>query len=158
MPLWQIYHPPTTFTSPSSKHSFAQDITKFYTDLGLPAFYVVVKFIQTQPDDVYVGGTPKHPSDDKPFVRIVITHIALHVPDSDAAYARTTSRLDSVMKPHLLDKGYDFEYHVDETDRRLWKINALVPPPFGSEGEMVWIREGRAVEYEGGASLASSSI
>ncbi|XRM42684.1 hypothetical protein ABZX51_005895 [Aspergillus tubingensis] len=149
MPLWQIYHPPTTFTTPTTKHSFAQDITKFYTDLGLPAFYVVVKFIQTQPDDVYVGGTPKHPSDDKPFVRIVITHIALHVPDSDAAYARTTSRLDSVMKPHLLDKGYDFEYHVDETDRRLWKINALVPPPFGSEGERVWIREGRAVEYEG---------
>ncbi|GLB09988.1 hypothetical protein AtubIFM57258_005924 [Aspergillus tubingensis] len=152
MPLWQIYHPPTTFTSPSSKHSFAQDITKFYTDLGLPAFYVVVNFIQTQPDDVYVAGTPKHPTDDKPFVRIVITHIALHVPDSDAAYARTTSRLDSVMKPHLLDKGYDFEYHVDETDRRLWKINALVPPPFGSEGERVWIREGRAVEYEGGSS------
>lgn len=74
------------------------------------------------------------------------------MPDSDAAYARTTSRLDSVMKPHLLDKGYDFEYHVDETDRRLWKINALVPPPFGSEGERVWIREGRAVEYEGGSS------
>ncbi|PWY82734.1 hypothetical protein BO83DRAFT_454733 [Aspergillus eucalypticola CBS 122712] len=154
MPLWQIYHPPTTFTNPTTKHSFARDTTKFYTDLGLPAFYVVVNFIQTQPDDVYVGGTPKDPSDDKPFVRIVITHIALHVPDSDAAYARTTSRLDSVMKPHLLDKGYDFEYHVDETDRRLWKINALVPPPFGSEGERVWIREGRAVEYEG----ISSSI
>ncbi|PYH68334.1 tautomerase family protein [Aspergillus vadensis CBS 113365] len=154
MPLWQIYHPPTTFTTPPSKHSFAQDITKFYTELGLPAFYVVVNFIQTQPDDVYVGGTPKHPTDDKPFVRIVITHIALHVPDSDAAYARTTSRLDSVLKPHLLDKGYDFEYHVDETDRRLWKINALVPPPFGSEGERMWVKENRAVEYE----RSSSSI
>lgn len=51
------------------------------------------------------------------------------------------------MKPHLLDKGYDFEYHVDETDRRLWKINGLVPPPFKSEEEKVWVRENRAVEY-----------
>ncbi|EHA19910.1 hypothetical protein ASPNIDRAFT_179925, partial [Aspergillus niger ATCC 1015] len=147
MPLWQIYHPPTTFSTPESKQSFAEDITKFYTDLGLPAFYVVVNFIQTHPDNVYVGGTTKHPTDDKPFVRIVITHIALHVPDSDAAYSSTTTRLGQVMKPHLLDKGYDFEYHVDETDRRLWKINGLVPPPFKSEEEKVWVRENRAVEY-----------
>ncbi|RDH36398.1 putative oxalocrotonate tautomerase [Aspergillus welwitschiae] len=147
MPLWQIYHPPTTFSTPESKQSFAKDITKFYTDLGLPAFYVVVNFIQTHPGNVFVGGTTKHPTDDKPFVRIVITHIALHVPDSDAAYLSTTTRLDQAMKPHLLDKGYDFEYDVDETDRRLWKINGLVPPPFKSEEERVWVRENRAVEY-----------
>lgn len=69
------------------------------------------------------------------------------MPDSDAAYLRTTTRLDQVMEPHLLDKGYDFEYHVDETDRRLWKINGLVPPPFKSEEERVWVRENRPVEY-----------
>ena len=148
MPLWQIYHPTGTFTDGPSKQSFAADITKMYVSIGLPAFYVVVNFFEVNPDDVYVGGNPKLPTDN-PFVRVVITHIARHVPDIEAAYIRTTSRLDQIMTPHLLDKGYDFEYHVDETDRRLWKINGLVPPPSNSEAEKLWGRENKAVVYDG---------
>lgn len=118
-----------------------------YTDLGLPAFYVVAQFHELENENVYLGGVS--PASNKPFVRVVITHIAIHVPDADASYLRTTSRLDKVMKPHLLDKGYDFEYHVDETERRLWKINSLIPPAYKSEAEQEWVRQNAPVPYEG---------
>lgn len=148
MPLWQIYHPPGTFEDDTSKQAFVNDITKMYTTLGLPAFYVVTHFYKMDNSNVYQGVKPVS-ENEKPFVRVVITHIAIHVPDADGMYLRTTSRLDGIMKPHLLDKGYDFEYHVDETERRLWKINSLIPPPFKSAEEQLWVKENKAVPYEG---------
>ncbi|KAJ5166300.1 uncharacterized protein N7482_005081 [Penicillium canariense] len=148
MPLWQIYHPFGTFEDDASKQNFAEDITKMYTDLGLPAFYVVTHFHRMDGSNVFLGGKPT-PKGKTPFVRVIITHIAIHVPDIDAMYLRTTSRLDQVMKPHLLDMGYDFEYHVDETERRLWKINSLIPPPYKSDEEQLWVKENRPLSYEG---------
>lgn len=148
MPLWQIYHPHGTFKDNASKQAFADDITRWYVILGLPAFYVVVQFHKVENNDVFVGGKIRTATD-KPFVRVVIDHIALHAPDADAAYLRTTSRLDEIVKPHLLDKGYDFEYHVNEPERRLWKINSLIPPPFKSAEEQVWIKENKPLPYEG---------
>ena len=149
MPLWQIYHPPGTFEDNASKQAFAEAITKIYTTVGLPAFYVVIHFHKMDNNNVYISGKLRSVDNEKPFVRIVITHIAVRLPDADAAYFKTTSRLDGVMKTHLLEKGYDFEYHVDETERRLWKINSLIPPPFKSAEERVWAEENRPVPYEG---------
>lgn len=146
MPLWQIYHPAGTFNDQKSKEAFAKDITELYTDVGLPAFYVVVCFIPLAAEDILVGGEIKS---EKPFIRVVITHIALHVPDNDASYKRTTSRIDAVLKPHIADKGYDWEYHVAETERRLWKVNGMIPSPSKSEHEQLWARENRAVPYDG---------
>lgn len=154
MPLWQIYHPPGTFEDDASKQAFANDITKMYTTLGLPAFYVVAHFYKMDNSNVYLGAKPSS-ENEKPFVRVVITHIAIQLPNADAIYLQTTSRLDDVMKPHLLEKGYDFEYHVDETERRLWKINSLIPPPFKSAAEQIWVQENRAVPYEGSYPPAS---
>ncbi|KAJ5125578.1 uncharacterized protein N7443_008646 [Penicillium atrosanguineum] len=147
MPLWQIYHPAGTFEDLASKEAFAKDITEFYTQLGLPAFYVVVNFVPVPTGEVFVGG--KVPTG-RPFIRIVITHIAIHAPNEDAAYRRTTSRIDNVLKPHIADKGYDWEYHVGETERRLWKVNGLIPPPWKSEQEQIWVKENRAVPYDEG--------
>ncbi|KAJ5136344.1 hypothetical protein N7448_004898 [Penicillium atrosanguineum] len=121
MPLWQIYHPAGTFEDLASKEAFAKDITEFYTQLGLPAFYVVVNFVPVPTGEVF-----------------------------DAAYRRTTSRIDNVLKPHIADKGYDWEYHVGETERRLWKVNGLIPPPWKSEQEQIWVKENRAVPYDEG--------
>lgn len=148
MPLWQIYHPAGTFEDDASKQAFAKDITQMYTELGLPSFYVVAYFHKQEHGDAFIGGTCKAPGT-VPFIRVVINHIAIHVPDVDQMYLRTTSRLDQIMKPHLVDKGYDFEYHVSETERRLWKINGLIPPQFKSEEEQLWVRENRPVLYEG---------
>ncbi|KAJ5725284.1 uncharacterized protein N7483_006641 [Penicillium malachiteum] len=159
MPLWQIYHPTGTFEDNATKHAFAQDITKMYTDIGLPSFYVVTHFYKMDDENVFVGGKTNE-SGETPFIRIVITHIALRIPDVDAMYLRTTSRIDKIIKPYVADKGYDFEYHVDETERRLWKINSLIPPPHKSEAEQLWFKENRAVPYEGAypAVLSQASI
>ncbi|KAJ5622961.1 hypothetical protein N7490_011566 [Penicillium lividum] len=146
MPLWQIYHPPGTFEDNVSKQALATDITKIYTGVGLPAFYVVVQFIQLQDSDVWVGGTS---GTEKPFIRVVITQIAVRLPDDDVAYRRNTMRIDNALKPHIQDKGYNWEYHVDETERRLWKINGMIPPPLKSEEEKMWVRENRPVPYDG---------
>ncbi|KAE8324796.1 putative oxalocrotonate tautomerase [Aspergillus sergii] len=148
MPLWQIYHPPGTFTTSTEKEAFSKAITENYTSVGLPAFYVVVQFHQLDPENVFVGGDQRSKTA-KPFVRIVIAHIAIRLPDADDSYARVTANIDRVLKPHALDKGYDVEYHVDETERRMWKINGMIPPPWKSEAEQLWVRENRPVVYKG---------
>lgn len=148
MPLWLIFHPPGTFEDAATKQAFTEDITKWYTENGLPAFYVVANFIKISPEDVWVGGKQKK-IDEKPFIRIVIKHIAIRIDNDDVTYKRSTSRIDRILKPHVADKGYDWEFHVEETERRLWKINGLAPPPWKSEEERVWVKENRAVPYEG---------
>ncbi|KAJ5329819.1 hypothetical protein MYU51_011971 [Penicillium brevicompactum] len=146
MPLWQIYHPAGLYEDQESKSSFAKDITKIYTKIGLPPFYVVVNFIPLPKEDILVGGEP---SNGTPFIRIVITNIAVKMPETNETYTRFTSSVDAVLKPHIADKGYDWEYHVAETERRLWKINGLIPPPWKSEEEARWAEQNRPVPYEG---------
>ncbi|AEO68740.1 uncharacterized protein THITE_41800 [Thermothielavioides terrestris NRRL 8126] len=126
MPLWQIFHPEGTFTTAESKQALAADITALYTGFGLPAFYVVVHFVEQPVRDTFVGG--RNPTG-RPFVRVVIAHIAVHQDGQAAQMRRTTAALDAVLRPHIADKGYDWEYHVDETPRGLWKINGIAPPP-----------------------------
>ncbi|KAH8655771.1 putative oxalocrotonate tautomerase [Xylariales sp. PMI_506] len=147
MPLWLIYHTDDTFVDEESKGALARDITKFYTDLGLPAFYVVANFIKLGSRDVWVGGETR--AGQQPFVRITIDHIAIHVPkEDDARYHRATAAIDALLKPHVADKGYAWEFHVDETERRLWKVNGFIPPAWKSAGEQLWAKENRAVPYE----------
>lgn len=146
MPLWLIFHPEGTFEDLASKKALTEDITKIYTEIGLPPFYVVINFMKMTPGDTWVGAEYKL---EKPFIRVVAEHIAVHMPDSDEAYKRVTTRLDQALKPHVADKGYNWEFHVDETERRLWKVNGMIPPAFGSEEEKLWVKENRAVAYPG---------
>lgn len=81
----------------------------------------------------------------KPFIRVAIEHIAVTLPNEDEVYQNTANKIDAALKPHVLDKGYDCEFHVDETERRLWKINGMFPPAFKSEKEKIWVQENRAV-------------
>ncbi|EKG12659.1 Tautomerase [Macrophomina phaseolina MS6] len=147
MPLWIIYHPPGTFEDDASKEALSKDITKIYAEAGLPAFYVIVNFVKLPTSDTWVGGEPRKAN---PFIRMTIDHIAVRLPNKDQAYYNTTKRIDAALKPHIADKGYDWEYHVDETERRLWKINGLIPPPFKSEEERIWAKENKPVPWKGG--------
>lgn len=91
MPLWLIFHPAGTFEDAASKQALAKDITRIYTGIGLPAFYVVTNFIKLSVADVWVGGEQRS---DNPFIRIVIDHIAVRMEKSNAVYDRTTARID----------------------------------------------------------------
>ena len=146
MPLWSIFHPTGTFADVASKAALSSDITSFYTAIGLPAFYVVNNFIEMPQNTTWVGGKPV--SAKKPFIRIVIEHIAVNLPDDDAARNRTANRISDFLKPHIEEKGYDWEFHIDETDRRLWRVNGMVAPPFGSEAEKLWAEQNKAVPWQ----------
>jgi phenylpyruvate tautomerase PptA (4-oxalocrotonate tautomerase family) len=86
MPLWKIYHPPSTFTTPASKSALANAITEIYTAVPLPAFYVNVLFLPVDANNYYIGGVPRPseskspstagPDSEKPFIRITIENIA----------------------------------------------------------------------------------
>lgn len=145
MPLWLIYHPTGTFEDDATKQAFSRDITKMYTNIGLPAFYVVVNFVKLPGNDIYIGGRP---NTSIPFIRVAIDHIAVRTPDSDEAYRGVTERVSNVLKSYIADKGYDWEFHVDETERRLWRIQGLDPPPFKSEQEKVWATANKAMAFE----------
>ncbi|GJC87284.1 hypothetical protein ColLi_10122 [Colletotrichum liriopes] len=146
MPLWLIFHPDGTFEDDATKEALAADITKIYTQIGLPAFYVVVNFIKMSGNTVWVGG--KKANKEKPFIRIAIDHIAVNLPNEDKMYKRVADGVNATLKPHIADKGYDWEYHIDETDKRLWRVNGLPAPPFESEEEKIWARENRPVPWE----------
>jgi hypothetical protein len=148
MPLWNIYHPPSTFVDDASKQALARDILPFYTAIGLPAFYVVVNFIPMPAGTMYIGGERNDESRARPFVRFALDHIAVHTPDDDAQYRRVRQRFEEIVKPHVADKGYSWEFHVAETERRLWGIDGFEPPPWGSEGEKLWAERNEAVPWE----------
>lgn len=145
MPLWLVYHPVGTFSDDASKQALSEDITKIYTNVGLPAFYVIVNFITLPGTSTYIGGRPN--TGEHPFIRISVDHIAVTLPNEDAAYHRVVEGIDAALKPHVADKGYDWEFHVDETERRLWRVQGIDPPPFKSEAEKLWVKENRAVPY-----------
>jgi len=141
MPLWLVYHTPETFSTPESKQALAEDVTKIYTSVGLPAFYVVVNFVSIPNGSIFVGGKPSGSTTGKPFVRIAIDHIAVHQNGDPNQYARVAGVIEAKLGPHIAEKGYDWEFHVDETERGLWHINGFAPPPFRSAAEAVWAKD-----------------
>ncbi len=147
MPHWLVFHPPEVFATLESKQALAEDITPIYTSVGLPAFYVVVNFIAVPKSNTFVGGKPKTESE-KPFVRITVDHIAVHLEGDAERHKSVTERIEAALKPHIADKGYDWEFHVDETPRGLWRVNGLVPPPWKSEAEKKWKEANAAIEWQ----------
>ncbi|KAH9209009.1 putative oxalocrotonate tautomerase [Leptodontidium sp. 2 PMI_412] len=148
MPLWLIYHPEGVFKDAESKKPLSESITSLYTALGLPAFYAVVIFIPVPAENFWVGGEEPRRN---PFIRISVDHIAVRMDDKN--YENWTARVDKALKPHIEDRGYDWEYHIGETERRLWKVNGVNAPPFGSRSEKEWFAANRVIPWsEGGIS------
>ncbi|MFF0087508.1 tautomerase family protein [Streptomyces canus] len=56
MPYWEIHTPENAYTE-EDKEQFATAITKACVDfVGIPAFYIVVRFHEYPADTMYVGG------------------------------------------------------------------------------------------------------
>ncbi|KAI4941222.1 hypothetical protein J4E91_010912 [Alternaria rosae] len=157
MPLWNIYHPPNTFTSTPDKTALANAITEIYVKAGLPRFYVNVLFQPIQPESFFIGGVARpSPNTDAnkpgrdstvPMIRIRIEHLARQMPNM-AHKLRFMDAVDAALKPFIGDKGYDWEYSVEEVDRDLWKVNGMVPPMPGTEAEKEWAEGNVAVPFE----------
>lgn len=139
MPSWYIKHSPNTITAPE-KEQLAKSITRLYVSHGLPAFYVQVHFIENIPGTSFVGGEP-HPN----FAALTIYHIARAF-KTDEAKRGFLAAVDEILNPFFEPKGMEWEYFIAESSRDLWKINGLVPPQPGSEGETKWAELNKAVE------------
>lgn len=148
MPLWNIYHTPDTFDSESIRADLASNITELYTSSGLPAFYVVVQFIPLPAGNVFVAAKSGN-TREKPFVRFVVDHMAVHRHEIPVGFtARFSDRINEAIKPHVADKGYDWEITVTDTPRDFWRFNGIAPPPFKSDAEKVWADSGRPSVWE----------
>lgn len=55
---------------------------------------------------------------------------------------------DAVLKPFIADKGYDWEYSVEEADMSQWKINGMVPPMERTEAEKEWAERNVAAPFD----------
>jgi len=106
MPLWKIYHPVGAYTR-EDKHRVAKRITDIYS--SLPKFYVDVVFQEVPQDSFYVGGEPA-----SNFVRIHMDHIARQL-TSEAAKTKFLARVEDAIAPFVKDRGFDWEFHIDET-------------------------------------------
>jgi hypothetical protein len=143
MPIWRIYHPDNVYTSVEERQAFSQSITSIYTAAGLPAFIGGRTTDPSLPTSAALPGS----TSTAPFIRIFGSNIARKLKDASAKQS-FVNRVDKAIKPWVQDKGYEWEYHFDETDRELWKISGFVPPQPSSEGEALWAKEGKALPYE----------
>ncbi|KAF4470108.1 hypothetical protein FALBO_2990 [Fusarium albosuccineum] len=145
MPLWNIYHIEGIFESEDIRNQLARDITKLYTAGGLPGFYVVVQFIPLPASNVYVAAEVRT---HKPFVRLVVQHMAVHRHEGIDNFAtRFSDLINAALKPYIADKGYDWEITVSDTPRDFWRFNGIAPPPWRSEDEKVWAKNGYPTEW-----------
>ncbi|KAJ5824690.1 Tautomerase [Penicillium robsamsonii] len=139
MPAWYIKHSRNTITA-LEKEQLAKSITRLYVSYGLPAFYVQVHFTEDIPGTAFVGGEP-HSN----FAAVTIYHVARAF-KSDESKQRFLTNVDEILNPVFEPKGMEWEYWVTEVSRDLWKINGLVPPQSGSEGEKKWVELNKAVK------------
>ncbi len=135
MPLWTIYHPADAF-SDVDKAELAEKITDIYGAV-MPRFYVGIVFQAIEARNFYVGGKPA-----ERFVRMVMEHIARSFPNIESS-RRFIDRVNAILKPYLADKGYDWEFHIDETPIDYWSINGHYPPKPDTEDERRWRAENR---------------
>ncbi|CAK1363530.1 hypothetical protein CB0940_04419 [Cercospora beticola] len=145
MPLWRIYAHPDTFTYDQRK-GIAEAITKQYA--MLPAFYVNVIFVDVKEEGLWVGGETK-----KNFVRLTVEQIARQMPnpDTEAGRKQRTAWMDKMnetLRPYILQRPeIEWEIHIAETPRDLWRIQGIDPPPSNSEEEKAWKENNKARSY-----------
>lgn len=133
MPLWKIHHPVRAYTA-EDKHAFARKITELYS--MMPKFYVNVVFREVPKDSFYIGGEPVDN-----FVRLTIVQIARVLQDHQKAW--WLGEINKAIAPFVKDRGFDWEFHIDETPFELWSVQGYQPPPADSEEEKRWARENR---------------
>ncbi|CAM0138005.1 hypothetical protein VKS41_001226 [Umbelopsis sp. WA50703] len=140
MPLHRFYTVPGIFSA-QDKKEIAQRLTQIYTNVGLPAFYVVVLFEELPLDSIFVGGEPA-----PKFVRVVSQHLARTMPTYEHKQ-KAVSGLENAFGPYVKDRGLDWEIHIEEVPRDTWHLNGLVPPMPATDEEKEWVKQNRAIPY-----------
>ena len=143
MPLWD-FHIVEQFFTEEEMAKIAETITKIYTQVGMPAFYVQVRFNESPKRRNFVGGTAQ---DNMIYVQIY--HIARSF-ESEKQKQSFLAAIEHVLQPFREKKGADSEYFVLEGSRDLWRINGIIPPPTRSDEEKAWAESNRPRMWQGG--------
>lgn len=89
----------------------------------MPAFYVVVIFVEVPTTNFFIGGLnhQERSKEFKPFVRWTIEHLAAHSKSTEHRKAMMNA-IDSAGEKWLKARNYDWEVTVNEPSQELWKI------------------------------------
>jgi phenylpyruvate tautomerase PptA (4-oxalocrotonate tautomerase family) len=140
MPLWNVYHPVGAYSA-EDKQAFAEQVTALYAKIPIPKFYVVMIFEEVAADSVYVGGR----SHGK-LVRLKLEHMARTLP-GPVIREWWVRAVDELIAPFVRDRGFDWEFTIDEVPADLWSIQGQIPPPFESHAEKRWVKENKVSAY-----------
>ncbi|KAJ7763210.1 putative oxalocrotonate tautomerase [Mycena maculata] len=143
MPLHRLFVPKGLY-SPEERDALAAAITDLYTSppLSLPAFYVVVLFIELDAANIFVGRNIH-----EKMLRIAVERVTQNFTDN-AQKRQFMDIYEKALAPFTTGCGLDWEIQVVDCDRLLWNINGMVSPEFKSAEERLWKRENRAVTRE----------
>ncbi|KAK7050317.1 Tautomerase-3 domain-containing protein [Favolaschia claudopus] len=138
MPLHRFFLPKGLYSA-ADKSAIAQAITKVYAIL--PAFYVVVVFVELDPGDFFVGGKASGRR-----VRINVEHVARNFEDGSPKRKRKfMERYEAALAPFTKARGIEWEVQIVDCDRLLWNIDGMAPPEENSDGERIWREEDKPV-------------
>lgn len=70
-----------------------------------------------------------------------IVHPCHHVNIHDVRHIPKPA--NAFIVPWVKDRGYDWEFHIDETPFDLWSVQGFYPPREGTEDEKRWIAENK---------------
>ncbi|KAJ7457295.1 putative oxalocrotonate tautomerase [Mycena galericulata] len=117
MPLHRFFVPKGLY-SPEDKEALAAAITAVYTapPTSLPAFYVVVLFIDLEPGNFFVGGKMT-----KRMVRITIEHVARNFTNNKRKRG-FMDHYEKAIEPFTKSRGIDWEIQVTDCDVRLLNL------------------------------------
>ena len=147
MPVWD-FNLTAGSLSAQEKENLAANITNIYTKIGLPAFYVQVRFHEAGPSAMFVGGLDgpiNVNTSQKKYVGIQILHLARTF-TTEQSKERFLQIVDQTLNPLFKDKGWHWEYFITEGPRELWKINGIYPPATDSALEKKWKEKNEAVD------------
>ncbi|KAJ7241451.1 putative oxalocrotonate tautomerase [Mycena rebaudengoi] len=107
MPLHRYFVPKGLYSA-KDKAGIAAAVTGVYP--ALPPFYVVVLFIDIEPENFFVGGKSAGN-----FVRIAAEHYARNFQD-DKAKRGFMDRYEKAIEPFTKGRGIDWEVQVVDAD------------------------------------------
>ena len=162
MPLWHLYVPEDAFTD-EDMHDLANRITNIYSSpeamenfgFSFPRFYTSVIFHEIKPARFCIGGEPR----DK-FIQIQVAHIAGGTDGDDRPvndqvaetmgvtvqelFDRYFSLVLPALKPYIEDRGYEWEFSIQNDPAVSWRIDGMIPPAPGTEDMRRWDKENKA--------------
>jgi hypothetical protein len=67
-------------------------------------------------------------------------------------------RAHKAVLPMFTARGFNFEFHVDETPHDLWSVQGLIPPMPNTEQEKKWHEDNKPTPYEIEAAVKDAQV